>query len=168
MATTRTKTTKRTEATTTATATAPARGQGGARAGTRTLTHDGETLTIAEWADELGLTDAAIRMRLLKGLPVERVLGPRLEGKGGPPGKGADKPAVPPQRPQAASPKAPTATRTTRAPRAAEEREVAPTTVVVPAAPRHPAVELLEAVGYQVRQLPAPAGVVLLVQEAVG
>lgn len=42
------------------------------------ITHDGRTLTVAEWARELGLKDATLRRRLRVGEPVEKAFIPAL------------------------------------------------------------------------------------------
>jgi hypothetical protein len=50
--------------------------QGRNKRSNRRVTHQGQTLTIAEWAERTGLTVGAIRNRLGMGLPVETVLQP--------------------------------------------------------------------------------------------
>ncbi len=42
------------------------------------LTKDGETLTVAQWTKRLGVTETVISARLRRGLPIERVLEPKL------------------------------------------------------------------------------------------
>lgn len=44
------------------------------KAGARTISHDGKSLTIREWANIAGITPAALRSRLTKGWPVDKAL----------------------------------------------------------------------------------------------
>ena len=44
------------------------------RSNNRRLAHNGKTMTISQWADELGLTHTCISMRLKRGWPVHRAL----------------------------------------------------------------------------------------------
>ncbi len=48
--------------------------QAGNRRSARTLTHEGETLSLTEWAGRLGITPNALYMRLYKGWSVEKAL----------------------------------------------------------------------------------------------
>lgn len=41
-----------------------------------TITHNGKTLTIAQWAKELGIKESTIRSRKNRNLPVEKILEP--------------------------------------------------------------------------------------------
>lgn len=42
----------------------------------RLITYNGKTQCIAAWAEEVGLTDSALRVRIKKGVPIERALNP--------------------------------------------------------------------------------------------
>ncbi|MER2263886.1 hypothetical protein [Methylobacterium oxalidis] len=53
------------------------RNQFGGRPARKITDHNGETLTVAQWAKRLGLGEGAINARLRKGLPVEQLLAPR-------------------------------------------------------------------------------------------
>ena len=54
------------------------------RRSTRFLTHNGETLSMAEWAERIGVSPNAMYMRLRKGWSVERaVTTPRQQGRWG-------------------------------------------------------------------------------------
>ena len=44
------------------------------------LTFNGKTQSIPEWAEELGLTYGGLYDRLYRGLPIEKVLAPRMRG----------------------------------------------------------------------------------------
>lgn len=45
-----------------------------------TLTYQGESLCIAEWARKLGIQNRTLQARLYRGWPVERVLGEKIHG----------------------------------------------------------------------------------------
>lgn len=47
----------------------------------RLLTHDGKTMTLAQWSDHIGLNYNSLRTRLRKGWPLERVLATALESR---------------------------------------------------------------------------------------
>ncbi|AWN40749.1 hypothetical protein DK389_09705 [Methylobacterium durans] len=40
---------------------------------------NGESLTVAQWAERLGIAENTITHRLRKGLPIEQMLAPRFE-----------------------------------------------------------------------------------------
>lgn len=44
----------------------------------RLITHNGETLSVAQWAERLGLKASTVAMRLWRGDPIEKVLTPGL------------------------------------------------------------------------------------------
>lgn len=48
------------------------------RSSNRMLTYKGITLCLSDWAKRIGLTFAGIQDRMSRGLPIERILGPRL------------------------------------------------------------------------------------------
>jgi hypothetical protein len=49
----------------------------------RKFTHNGQSLTVKEWAHELGITVAAMHRRFSRGWPLERVLTPAERQRGG-------------------------------------------------------------------------------------
>ena len=53
---------------------ADAKTQANNKTSSRLLTHDGKTMTVAEWADHLGIKFATLRMRLHRNWPLERAL----------------------------------------------------------------------------------------------
>lgn len=79
---------------------------------TRTITVKGQTLTIKEWAEKLGCTDAAIRMRLKKGWTDEAAVTTPL---GAASGKGSTRPPSKPKASPKPAPKA-SAPKTSKAP----------------------------------------------------
>lgn len=50
------------------------------RTNSRWLEHDGKRMTLAQWARELGITEAALESRLRKGWPLERALTATMHG----------------------------------------------------------------------------------------
>lgn len=51
--------------------------------GSKRITYKGRTMSAIGWAQELGLTPQCIYLRLAKGLPIEKVLGPFQRGRKG-------------------------------------------------------------------------------------
>lgn len=52
------------------------------RAGLRSITYDGETKLVSEWAEEIGIRNRTLKSRLDAGWSVERALGQPLQNQG--------------------------------------------------------------------------------------
>ncbi|MCC7542372.1 MAG: hypothetical protein IT379_39505 [Deltaproteobacteria bacterium] len=105
-----------------------------------TITHEGQTHTVAEWAKIKGLGESLIHYRLSRGKPPAEILAPRSAS--GRPASSAEKP---PRR------------------RRAPARPAVATVADLPRG-RHPAIEVLELAGFVIaKQLEVPAGLLLVV-----
>ena len=49
---------------------------------TRKLTKDGETLTVEEWSEKLGISISCIRHRMRAGKPIAEILDPKTNARG--------------------------------------------------------------------------------------
>lgn len=57
---------------------ATAKQQGRNKRTNRLITHDGRTMTLTEWAEQVGISFTALSRRIANGWPLERVLAPRV------------------------------------------------------------------------------------------